>query len=59
MSGIRVPLAVDAQVRVPFGPVLVPLRALVLLTRDRADRAGLPELRRVYPSGRASASRSR
>lgn len=32
MSGIRVPLAVDAQVRVPFGPVLVPLRALVLLT---------------------------
>jgi Helicase HerA, central domain len=32
MSGVRVPLAVDAQVRVPFGPVLVPLRALVLLT---------------------------
>lgn len=32
MSGIRVPLAVDAQVRVPFGPILVPLRALVLLT---------------------------
>ena len=32
MSGIRVPLAVDAQVRVPFGPMLVPLRALVLLT---------------------------
>ena len=31
MSGVRVPLAVDAQVRVPFGPVLVPLRALVLL----------------------------
>jgi hypothetical protein len=32
MSGVRVPLAVDAQVRVPFGPILVPLRALVLLT---------------------------
>jgi TraG P-loop domain len=32
VSGVRVPLAVDAQVRVPFGPVLVPLRALVLLT---------------------------
>ena len=32
MSGVRVPLAVDAQVRVPFGPVLVPLRALILLT---------------------------
>jgi hypothetical protein len=32
VSGIRVPLAVDAQVRVPFGPILVPLRALVLLT---------------------------
>ena len=31
MSGVRVPLAVDAQVRVPFGPILVPLRALVLL----------------------------
>jgi hypothetical protein len=32
VSGVRVPLAVDAQVRVPFGPVLVPLRALILLT---------------------------
>ncbi len=32
MSGIRVPLAVDAQVRIPFGPALVPLRALVLLS---------------------------
>ncbi|MFZ0180726.1 MAG: DUF87 domain-containing protein [Candidatus Dormiibacterota bacterium] len=32
MSGVRVPLAVDAQVRVPFGPIMVPLRALVLLT---------------------------
>jgi hypothetical protein len=28
---IRVPLAVDAQVRVPFGPILLPLRAVVLL----------------------------
>src|ERR1700676_1375176 len=32
MNSVRVPLAVDAQVRVPFGPILVPLRALVLLT---------------------------
>jgi hypothetical protein len=32
MTSIRVPLAVDAQVRVPFGPILLPLRALVLLT---------------------------
>ena len=32
MSNVRVPLAVDAQVRVPFGPILLPLRALVLLT---------------------------
>jgi hypothetical protein len=32
MNGVRVPLAVDAQVRVPFGPVLIPLRALILLT---------------------------
>jgi hypothetical protein len=31
VNGVRVPLAVDAQVRVPFGPILVPLRALVLL----------------------------
>src|ERR1700676_1675438 len=31
MNSVRVPLAVDAQVRVPFGPILVPLRALVLL----------------------------
>ncbi|MGD0193294.1 MAG: DUF87 domain-containing protein [Candidatus Dormibacteria bacterium] len=32
MSGVRVPLAVDAQIRVPFGPMLVPLRALVLIS---------------------------
>ena len=32
MSTIRVPLAVDAQVRVPVGPILLPLRALVVLT---------------------------
>jgi hypothetical protein len=32
MSGVRVPLAVDAQVRVPLGPILIPLRALILLS---------------------------
>jgi hypothetical protein len=31
VTSIRVPLAVDAQVRVPFGPILLPLRALALL----------------------------
>jgi Helicase HerA, central domain len=31
LTGIRVPLAVDAQVRVPFGPILLPLRALALM----------------------------
>lgn len=32
MTALRVPLAVDAQVRVPLGPMLLPLRALVVLT---------------------------
>ena len=32
MSAIRVPLAVDAQVRVPFGPIILPLRSLAVLT---------------------------
>ena len=32
MNAVRVPLAVDAQVRVPLGPLMIPLRALVLLT---------------------------
>ena len=32
MSGVRVPLAVDAQVRVPLGPILMPLRALILVS---------------------------
>jgi len=32
MSAVRVPLAVDAQVRIPFGPILLPLRSLVVLT---------------------------
>ncbi len=31
MSAVRVPLAVDAQVRVPVGPFMIPLRALALL----------------------------
>ena len=30
MSAIRVPLAVDAEVRLPLGPFLVPLRGMVL-----------------------------
>lgn len=32
MTNIRVPLAVDAQIRVPVGPILLPLRALLVLT---------------------------
>ena len=47
VSGVRVPLAVDAQVRVPFGPMLVPLRALVLLT------AATPLALVVHELGRA------
>lgn len=31
MTRVRVPLAVDAQVRIPVGPALLPLRAVVLL----------------------------
>ena len=31
MTRVRVPLAVDAQVRLPVGPALLPLRAVVLL----------------------------
>lgn len=31
MTRIRVPLAVDAQLRIPVGPALLPLRAVVLL----------------------------
>ena len=31
MTRVRVPLAVDAQLRIPLGPVLLPLRAVVLL----------------------------
>jgi hypothetical protein len=31
VTSVRVPLAVDAQVRVPFGPILMPLRTLALV----------------------------
>jgi hypothetical protein len=31
MTRVRVPLAVDAQMRIPLGPVLLPMRAVVLL----------------------------
>lgn len=31
MTRVRVPLAVDAQMRIPLGPALLPLRAVVLL----------------------------
>src|SRR5438477_3756753 len=31
MRIVRVPLAVDAQIRVPFGPMLLPLRAVLLM----------------------------
>ena len=32
MKELHVPLAIDAQVRIPFGPVLLPLRTLLVLT---------------------------
>jgi len=28
---VRVPLAADAQIRIPFGPALLPLRAVIML----------------------------
>ena len=43
VSGSRVPLAIDAQVRAPFGPVLVPLRALVLLSAAAPIALALPQ----------------
>ena len=31
MKPVRVPLAADAQIRIPFGPALLPLRAVIML----------------------------